>query len=211
MKKLLILFVMLTASTALSLAQNANRSGFFLEAGAGATVGSTPRVSYTLTNNDFTFKCASGLSVDFGLGYRLRTSSHWAYEFKANAQSVTSYLKDSFVARALPVGFRYTSVEIWRNFSLYCHFNIGGALAAGRGKIDPWSDLKPDAHYVPVEGFDDDLGFGAACSLGLGINLTTHFYMEYCWDSQAIFGAYGKDGKGTYHWGMSGLVIGYRF
>lgn len=211
MKKLLILFVMLTASTALSLAQNANRSGFFLEAGAGATVGSTPRVSYTLTNNDFTFKCASGLSVDFGLGYRLRTSSHWAYEFKANAQSVTSYLKDSFVARALPVGFRYTSVEIWRNFSLYCHFNIGAALATNNGKIDPYSDLDISGNDTPIEGFKDQLGCGPACSLGIGINLTTHFYMEYCWDSQAVFNTCGNDGKGMHHWGMSGLVIGYRF
>lgn len=200
-------------------AQNANRSGFFLEAGVGGTVGSTPRSSFSTIDNVFTFKCRSGLMVDFGLGYRLRFSPHWAYEFKVNAQSNPSNIVNDFVGRALPVGFRYTSVEVWRNFSLYAHFNAGAAISATRGMIGNtfgyntyYDNLMTEGMKdFNIKGFKDSPGLGVSYSLGIGVNVTTHFYVEYCWDAQYMFACYGKNGKGNLHWGMSGIVLGYRF
>lgn len=215
MKKILLLLIMAFTAASATFAQNANRSGFFLEAGIGGTVGSTPRSSFSTTDNVFTFKCRSGMMVDFGLGYRLRFSPHWAYEFKVNAQSNPGNIINDFTGRALPVGFRYTSVEVWRNFSLYCHFNVGGAISASNGQVgwygmDQMTDNMQD---VEIKGFNGDghEAFGAAYSLGIGVNVTTHFYVEYCWDAQYMFSCYRKNGKGNLHWGMSGIVLGYRF
>lgn len=214
MKKMLLLLALAFMTALATFAQNANRSGFFLEAGVGATVGSTMRSSFSITDDVFTFKCRTGMTVDFGLGYRLRFSPHWAYEFKANAQSNPDNIVNDFVGRALVAGFRYTSVEVWRNFSLYGHFNVGGAIAANRGMIDYGTihgPLTNDMQNVKIKSFIGDEGFGAAYSLGIGVNVTTHFYVEYCWDAQYMFSCYGKNGKGNLHWGMSGIVLGYRF
>lgn len=200
-------------TTMATFAQNANRSGFFLEAGVGNTVGSTPRTSFSINNEVFSVKCRSGMMVDFSFGARFRVSPHWAYEIKATAQSNADNITDNLVGRGLPIGFRYTSVEVWRNFSLYCHFNAGVAVAANTGKFGyaVARDMTEGMTDVKLKGYEDAPGLGAAYSLGIGVNITTHFYLEYCWDAQYMFNCYGKNGKENLHWGMSGVAVGYRF
>ncbi|MDE7420574.1 MAG: hypothetical protein K2N35_10230 [Muribaculaceae bacterium] len=194
-------------SSGIAMAQNANRHGFFLELGIGGLVGDTPRSSIFTTDNVLKYKYLSGGSADFGLGGRVRFGNHWAYEIKAEAQFPFANPIHSLVGRALPIGFRYTSVEIYRNYSLYTHFNLGGAVTMNRGLCNSDQLLLPNMNEVSL----DYVGFGAAYSLGVGVNITTHLYIEAVFNGQVILESYGKNGKGTNNYGMVGCVAGYRF
>ena len=208
MKKVLILLLLVILSVGVTKAQNANRNGFFLELGVGGLVGSTPRSSILVTDNIVKYKCLTGGASEVGLGARFRFANHWAYEIKAEAQFPFANPIHSLVGRVLPIGFRYTSVELYKNYSLYGHFNIGGAIVVNGGICDE----------LPVNMNEDKLGYvdggeryGAAYSLGLGINITTHLYIEAVFDGQVIFNSYGKTGLNTNNYGMVGCVVGYRF
>lgn len=219
MNRLLVALLLLLGMAETLSAQNANRSGFFLEAGFGGTIGNTPRKGFFISNNRIMNLYNAGPAVDFGLGYRFRTATHWAYEVKAEGQTCLSNPVNALVGRFLPVGFRYTSVEFWRNFSLYGHFNLGGAIAVNNGKISayyreniPTSVLTPDMDdAATINGFKGENAFGGAYSLGIGVNITTHFYAEACFNGQWMFGCWGRNGHGAYHWGMAGAILGYRF
>ena len=215
MKRFLILIILTLSFAGLTSAQNANRSGFLVEVGIGGMVGNTPRSSILITNNVMQYKCASGTAVDLGLGYRFRFKSHWAYELKAEVQTGLSDPVNTLVGRFLPLGFRYTSVEVWRNYSLFVHFNIGGAVSVNRGVI-AYDNFENDTFYPntpdrPIKGYVGKEGFGPAYSLGLGANITTHFYAEACWDGQALIDSYGKNGRGIVNGGIVAFILGYRF
>ncbi|MDE6548927.1 MAG: hypothetical protein K2L22_08015 [Muribaculaceae bacterium] len=211
MKRYVLLILVAILTSGIATAQNANRSGFFLEAGIGGLIGNTPRNSFSITDNVMYYKCLSGAAADFGLGARARMNNHWAYEFKAEATIPLNNPINALVGRCLPVGFRYTSPEIWRNYSLYTHFNVGGAIVVNGGIAHSNEVLLPNLNYVKFGYVDGGERYGAAYSLGLGINITTHFYVEAVFDGQAIFNSYGKNGLGTNVYGMVGCVVGYRF
>ncbi|MBD5358235.1 MAG: hypothetical protein HDR88_14795 [Bacteroides sp.] len=215
MKKFLIFILLWVTAIGSGMAQNANRSGFFLEAGIGGLVGDNVRTSISTTDNVMSYKCLSGMAGDFGLGYRLRFKRHWAYEVKAEGTIPFQDPIHALIGRFLPIGFRYTSGELWRNYSLYTHFNLGGAISVNGGKIghDNLSNetLYPNMSDNKIKGYRYKEGYGAAYSLGVGINITTHFYAEACWDGQVLFDCYGKNGRGTLNGGMVAFVIGYRF
>lgn len=215
-------------------AQNANRSGFFMELGIGGLVGNTPRSSLSIADNIVYYKCVSGAAVDFGMGARFKTSNHWAYEFKAEGQIPLSNPANALVGRLLPVGFRYTSGELWRNYSIFVHLNIGGAITVCNGMVgrdnlrmnaseaNKISDiilsessaaevLYPDTPEMKIKGYVGLEGYGVAYSAGIGINLTTHLYVEGCFNAQAMFNCFGKNGKETLNYGIAALILGYRF
>lgn len=202
-------------STGITFAQNANRSGFLLELGVGGIVGSTPRTVIFIKDNQMSYNCLSGGAVNFGLGYRIRIVNNWAYEAKVEAQIPFGNPIQSLVGRALPIGFRYTTNEIWRNYSLFAHANIGGALVINNGILDGYyyddkvTSTEQEIKINRREGGKD--GFGVAYSVGVGINLTNHFYIEGCFDGQAMFNCYGKNGKGYLNYGIFAFALGYRF
>lgn len=221
-------------TSGIATAQNANRSGFFMELGIGGMVGDTPLSSISITDNVVYYKCLTGAAADFGLGGRFRFADHWAYEIKAEAQIPLDNPVNALVGRALPIGFRYISGELWRNYSIYAHINLGGAVSVnrgiiGRGNIDfnssdnkniidyikdhGWEDgvLTPDLPTSDLKGYVGLEGYGVAYSLGIGVNITTHLYLEGCLNAQSIIGGYGKDGKGMLNYGNASCVIGYRF
>ena len=212
MKKLILLLLVTIAAIGGLHAQNANRNGIFVELGVGGYVGSTPRSEIGIFDNQLMFKCLGGGAFSIGTGYRLKFSPHWAYEVKAEAQTAFSNPIHSLVGRFLPVSFRYTSSELWRNYSLYGHINLGAAIAVQAGEyIDYHQSEIPVDSYSRLKGYWGGERVGPAYSLGVGVNLTTHFYVEACYNGQSIINAFGKNDKGTLNYGVVGVVVGYRF
>ncbi|MDE6480494.1 MAG: hypothetical protein K2L45_09505 [Muribaculaceae bacterium] len=211
MKRLYLLILIAVLTTGIAASQNANRSGFFLELGFGGLVGDTPRYSFSIAENVLSYRCLAGAAGDFGFGGRFRMGNHWAYELKAEVQLPLKNPINSMIGRVLPVGFRYTSVEIVRNYSLYAHLNIGGAITVNRGIIDTECILLPNIGETKLGYFAGAEGYGVAYSIGVGANVTTHLYFESSFNGQAIFRSYGKNGLGTNNYGIVGLFVGYRF
>lgn len=223
-KKLLFLMLMAIFSSEFAFGQNANRNGFFLELGAGGFVGCTPRTSIFTKDNVMYFNCLSGAAADFGVGGRFRINNHWAYEVKGEGQFAIGQSIKEVIGRFLPVGFRYTSIELWKNYSLYAHMNIGMAMTGKTGWIydgnlnynsyfNWYGVLFPNMPSVNIEPatYSMDIRLGLAYSIGVGVNLTTHLYLEGCMNAQAMFNCYGRNGKGLLHYGMVAGIIGYRF
>lgn len=192
-------------------AQNANRHGFFLELGVGGIVGSTPRNYISFNQNDIQFKCLSGAAGSFGIGGRIRIGQHWAYEIKADAMIPMNDPIYALVGRGMPIGFRYTSVELWQNYSLYAHFNLGGAIVVNNGYYSS-NDVSwiPDPTEIKLR-YNSRESYGVAYSVGVGVNLTTHLYVEGCFNAQAMFGIQRKNGYGVSNYGMVACAVGYRF
>lgn len=200
MKRLFWFIVLLMANIFTICAQNSNRSGLFIEVGLGGVVGSTPTEREHEENGVIHLEGASGASFQIAIGGRVPIiNRHWAYEGKIEALSSFSNLDVSLVLRCLPLGLRYSSSEIWKNISLYGHFDLGAALSRNNGN-----------HYKEkIQGWMDGTG-GLAYSLGLGLNLTPRIYLECSWNGQSLFNAKGKTREGTLTGGIMGVTLGYR-
>lgn len=212
-------------TSGIATAQNANRHGFFLEAGIGGLVGNTPRMSIWIKDNVVYNKFVHGTTADLGLGGRFRIGNHWAYEVKAEGMIPLCDPIKAIVGRFLPIGFRYTSGELWKNYSIYAHANIGGAVTRlsgilGYNNWDYSSTIKdnydnyygiiiPDGTTIKLKSAS--YRFGASYSMGLGINVTTHLYIEGCFNAQVMFDCLGKNNSSMLHFGVVSGVIGYRF
>lgn len=211
MKKILMTLLIILAAIPAAFAQNANRSGFFLELAGGGITGDSPAIGYSVANNTVNMECAGGAALNLGFGYRLATSRHWAYEFRAEGQTSAKKPDMSLVIKILPAGFRYTSSEIFGNSSIFAHLNVGGAIGAINASYTrTLGTASPNMETQYAKMFDKG-SFGVAYEAGVGINITTHLYAEALWDSQVMLSTYGKNGNGTLHWGMAGVRIGYRF
>lgn len=208
MKKVLFLLVFCVLATRAATAQNANRSGFFIEGAVGGTTGNTPRTSYGLDNENLTMYHAHGTAVNFALGFRARISSYAAYEFSLEAQSPVDAFKTQPVFKVMPLSFRFTTKEFWRNYSFYINFRIGGAIG-NKGEFYG-SDPLQDDNIIDVNLFRG-MSAGAAYQIGVGINLSNHFYAGFSWDAQLMFQQIRNLEPENIHWGMTGLRLGYRF
>lgn len=205
MKKTLLL-MMFAIVTMCGYAQNANRSGIFLEIGAGGTIGDSPatEIHTSLAVNDgklieaVTIKRDTGIKFNIATGYRYAVSNNWAIEMKA-----TGVKYNDFVLKLMP-GARYTSKELFSNVSMYIAPNIGISYDFG-------------AEYDPC---------GLAFNLGVGLNLTERIYVGVNFEGQYYFeesylsfdyNGYGNDyykfdKYAAYQYrGTIGLNIGYRF
>lgn len=192
-------------------AQNANRKGFFLEAGIGGLIGNTPRTTLSVKDNVVQYECLTGTAANLSVGSRNRISKHWAYELQCDVQVPFEKPSQNLTIRVLPLGFRYYSNELFKNYSLYCHFNVGGAMVYNSGRISYIRDLNLNIPTEDVEHCNYSIGGGIAYLIGVGVNITTRLYIEGRLSSQLIFNGFGKDGKGLLHYGMPAGVIGYRF
>ena len=218
MKKVLLLLTFCLIAAAAAVAQNANRNGFFMEVAVGGTTGSTPLTSYGILNGNLALYHAHGTSVNFTMGVRRRISSYAAYELALELQSPTDAIKTQPVAKLMPLSFRFTTPEFWRNFSFYINFRLGGAIGS-KGRLDYFDTYNPfdseilengknERYDVPL--FKHVVG-GAAYQFGLGVNLSNHFYAGFSWDAQYMFNQHRNGKADNLHWGMAGLLLGYRF
>lgn len=197
-KRSSIIFVLILTCFSNLNGQNANRKGFFIEAGLGKMIGNNVRVNMYVENDLLYDYFASGYAFDIGCGYRFPTSSHWACEIKADLQSPFSYINKAFTIRILPFGVRFVSGELWKNLSIYSHINVGYALCRTDGDYDYIGELL------------DYYCHGLSGSIGLGINITPRFYIEGFCNPQGLFGAFGKKGHGFLIGGMAGVMVGWR-
>ena len=212
MKKLLLLFVLVLSVAASSVAQNANRSGVFVEAGTGILVGTPPISDFKYDNNKLSFKTPKSPDINFSIGYRRAFSNAFAWEIKVEPSFAPNYTKTTFVIALIP-GFRYTTKEIFGNSSLYFGINVGFAMGT-----------RQDYYSYSNEEFNDlCYSCGAKFSICGGFNITSAFYAgAYCnysilpkqiskisdftTDEFGIF-SYGKINL----WGSVGIRLGYRF
>ena len=224
MKRIFLLTLLAFLLSGIATAQNANRHGFFLEAGIGGMVGSTPRMSIEIVDNVVYNKCVYGTAVDLGLGGRFRIGNHWAYEVKAEGMIPLCDPINAIVGRFLPIGFRFTSGEVWKNYSVYAHANLGAALTGLSGEISRYNSsystqivreyendgiIIPDASTIRLKL--GDARVGASYSVGLGVNLNQHLYLEGCFDAQVMFNCCRKSADSILHFGAPLCVVGYRF
>lgn len=210
MKRFFLLMLLTILLSGIASAQNANRNGFFLEAGIGGLIGNTPRMSIEIVDNIVYNKCVYGTAADLALGGRFRIGNHWAYEVKAEGMIPLCDPINAIVGRFLPIGFRYTSGELWKNYSIYAHANIGGALTGLSGEISTLKDIIfPDATSIRLN--NHDVRGGASYSVGLGVNLNQHLYLEGCFNAQVMFDCFRKSNYSILHYGAPSFVVGYRF
>lgn len=208
--KRIILLIAVAVLAVSGYAQNANRSGFFAEASAGATMGNAPLKNYSVYTVDEGNKIvkyrekvySGGFMPEVGLGYRWATSNNFAVDVKLKYQ----YLSDNSKIKLMP-GIRYTSAELSKssNVSLYVSANIGA-----QGGNDP---------------ADDVFRVGFAYELSVGFNITSKLYAGLIWSAGLGYKEYNyvghidgsfedvnlNDLDNNYHYGLLGLTIGYRF
>lgn len=216
MKKLLLLFALVISVAASSVAQNANRSGVFVEAGTGFLVGSVPfKDKIEWKNNTLTAYKPGGPDINLAVGYRRATSSVFAWEFKFETSSTPQAI--STLVLAFMPGIRYTTKEIFGNTSLYFGFDVGFAM--GYCQEQPYSSFISDLKLDSDEQSDLDLyfeSFGVKFSVSAGFNITTSFYAGLYWDYNVVsakifnYESLKKDGMSS-NWGSLGLRLGYRF
>ena len=219
--------LLLTFATG-ALAQNANRSGFFIEGGVGLPVGSLPVKGTKWENNKLYLLRPSGPDVNIAIGYRRATSRVFAWELKAEASTMPSSFSNATVIALMP-GIRYTTKELFGNTSMYFGFDAGVAMG----------QLNDDYYYyegryneitlnTPKESDFSDGDFsslGGKINLSVGFNISSSFYAGLYWDFCCIANQYSfsiddeaydykgvsykKDGNAV--WGSAGVRLGVRF
>lgn len=220
MKKYILVITLLFAVAMAGYSQNANRSGFFLEAGAGFPIGTPPLKGIEWKNNTLMGYYPGGTEINFGFGYRRASSRCFAWEVKAEASTVSSSFRHSLVLAAMP-GIRYTTKELFGNTSLYFGLNVGFAYAPMMS--DMWNGIyRDDENDLDL---DDGNSLGAKLLLNVGVNITSSFYAGLYFDynvmSDMIQGFSSEDSynyreyfspvQSWGSWGAVGLRLGYRF
>lgn len=171
MKKMIFMLLLAVLSVAGVSAQNANRSGFFLELGAGGFVINPPMLKVTTTykqtgtsvpstisGNDV-IEYENVLKYSFNVGYRFAKSRHWAVDCRLNCMFSDGMLDEMFVV-GIMYGARYVSPELFRNFSLY------GALSVG-----------PMFRLDKIDYVSGDVNIYGGANFELGCNLSNKLYM----------------------------------
>lgn len=195
MKKFLLLMSAALFCVALQ-AQNANRSGLFVELGGGFTAGDSPNQAGKIvsefvpsTDNNAAINLyrkvdkTSGACVDLGVGYRWATSLHFAFEVKLQAMSHVSNFTETLAINLKP-GVRYTSREIIGTTSLYANANAG------------------------LGAFVDNTTLSVPYEVGVGFNFGNNISAGLVWDAQYAVSKHEYHGA---HYGMAGIRLGYRF
>ncbi len=209
MKKLIIAFLALVAFVGAN-AQNANRGGFFIEAGIGGTTGTSPRTALFMDGNNLMAKFAGGAAFDVQFGVRAKTSNHCAFDLRIGAMAPFSAVSSTPVFKLMP-GLRYTSTEIFGNMSIYGTVAVGGAVSFKHEFYTDGNPIPTDGSEVKFGLGDGDACFGVSYTVAVGLNITNHFYAGPVWDAQYMIHQTRLSSDQNLHWGMFGIQLGYRF
>lgn len=222
MKKILLLFAVFIMTTNNLIAQNANRSGVFLELQGGAALGDV----IVPTDNDCTpvdqrnpAYLQGGMTGSIDAGYRWSTSSFFAIEAKVGMWTNFADLKNTYNIRLMP-GIRWTSRDLSNTLSMYAGWNVGIGLF-------PSNDSRSTGLLIPIE-LSAGLNLGKNLYLGIVVNyLVNHITFDtrtriYRIDGNDIV-LYRPDNSYTYNsnyrhfcfnilnYFSLGLKIGYKF
>lgn len=213
MKKLLLILAFIITVVTSGFAQNANRSGVFLEAGAGTYFGKLPLSRIQWKDNKLSVLKVADPDINFALGYRRATSRVFAWEIRVEG-AIDGNVSSATVVAVMP-GFRFTTKEIFGNTSVYFGLNLGVAL--GTSQYFDYIILNQDSNS------SNDLdAYGGKILLYGGLNITHSFYagvylnLNGISDQMSEFGtsSSGSDflsDKGLNLWGSFALRLGYRF
>lgn len=204
------MLIVAVAAVALgALAQNANRSGIFVELGGGMVAGTTPTYKIECDHGVLKGYNLTGFGANFGAGYRIAVSRACAVEVKAEASAGMKSIGDTYVIGILP-GFRYTTREILGNMSMYFGVNGGVSFSNGVYRVGSYSsDI--DINAVQEIYLGRDMKIGGSYGLTVGLNFTNSFYGGLFWDGYLCTeGLRGLENK-LLHWGTAGLRLGFRF
>lgn len=184
MKRILLILTAFLSLVGMATAQNANRSGVFLELGGGPTFGTKLLKDVEWTGSSLIVKKAGSGEANLGVGYRKASSRVFAWEIKAQLSTMPSDLEGSHTFALMP-GFRYTTKELFGNVSMYFGLNAGVAIMPqAKGYYYGGIDLiigQPD--YMD---FDNGLSVGGKIDLQAGLNLTTKIYLGLFFDCTII-------------------------
>ena len=193
----MILFAGIVLATSSVFGQNANRRGFFVELQGGAALGEVLYLEPMDGGQNPIAYLKGGFVGSLDLGYRFRTSRHFALEAKVGLWSDFADFGNTWNFRILP-GIRWTSSEFGKNQSAFIALNTG----FGFGGYDYYSYFT-----VPVE-------------LGAGINFTPNLYAGIVWEYNLFV---GEDDEYHFHFGNNSyskcgrtynslaIRLGYRF
>ncbi len=210
MKKLVLLIVAVFTLSIAAWGQNANRSGIFIEAGAGVLAGRTPTYKIEIDHGIVKGYNVGGAGLNLALGYRYATSRSCAVELKVEGSASPKAIVPTLVLGIMP-GFRYTTRELFSNISLF--FGVNAGFAAGYETHMPYlrigHNMYDNAAY--------DIGhygigsIGGCYGLTLGMNITSSLYAGLFWDGYILNDKHRGIEKGMLHWGTAGLRLGFRF
>jgi len=207
MKKLILTLLAAIALCLTAAAQNANRSGIFLEIGAGGVGGQPPAFKYSLDQDILKAHTISGFGADFSVGYRYATSSFCAIEIKAKALLPTKDI-ENFITLCIMPGFRYTSRELFGNISLFLDINAGVAFG-NKNYCDvrfyAFTNYQEDEIYTDLFVMP-----GFSYELSAGLNFTSNLYAGVFWNGLIVEQIREVLGENL-HWGLGGVRLGYRF
>lgn len=213
MKKIIPIIILLVACSTSNYAQNANRSGFFIEGGAGFLVGNPPIKKVIWKDNVLSAVKPSGPDINLGLGYRRASSRAFAWEVKTQFSIVPS-AKNTMNLAILP-GIRYTTTEIFSNTSLYFGLNVGFALGTESSFYAP--GMYPDQNWERSPDIYDFCSVGGKINLTAGFNVSSSFYAGLYFDYSIMNSQFGRleqletENFDVNSWGSVGVRLGYRF
>ena len=163
MKKILLLFAVFIMTTNNLIAQNANRSGVFVELQGGAAIGDV--LQYRIGTNPiddvlyyklgyffYSTYLKGGVTTSLDFGYRWTTSNHLSLDAKIGVNANLAEFKYTYAIRLMP-GIRWTSNDFWGSTSLFLSLNAGVG-------VTPTHHIRLS---IPIE-------------LSAGLNFTSHIY-----------------------------------
>lgn len=160
--------MLLTMGISVGIAQNANRSGVFVELAGGIPIGDIYGNGYVdgyiydySLNNQYIDVAApnmylkGGVELYFSVGYRYALNENWAVGLQAGIEGNVDAFEETFKVPKGMLGVRWTSGDFKNGMSFYIQPQAGFAL-----------NIKNSGIYVPA-GVD------------LGFNLTNHMYLGF--------------------------------
>ncbi len=203
MKKLLFLLLLACASIG-ACAQNANRTGFFMELSYGGCVGYTNVNEVTWTGSSVEIQPLTCSAFKLDLGPRIRLGRFLALDVNVGLQGL---IQKSFENLSVGGGLalRFTSPELFKNMSLYASAGAGYYRAITHKKqhnIDIVNDAYgyQEATEPGVYKIDHTWGW-LPLSFKVGLNFTNHLYGGLIFDYSVV---------GAGH-NLLGAQVGYRF
>lgn len=182
------------------MAQNANRSGIFVEAGLGFGMGSLPTIiGAELKDSELKVKKATGFGFDIATGYRYAYNKSSALELKLKYETLVKSVPATSAIKIMPGYKQFVSKALGGSY-----FGINaGVIISSKGSTNRLG-------YVETAGFLNPMSVGFAYEVELGKCLTSNQYVGLFWDYQYLKGNSIK-GYEKRDYGMLGLQYGYRF
>lgn len=193
--------------TSTMLAQNANRTGIFIEVGAGYSMGNTPMINASVSDETVHFDYTDGTGIFLDGGWRQAMSAHSALEAKIQLQFNYKNTAPTTFIKFMPGYKFFFSNKGFKN--LYLGANIGVAIGSSVA-VQKYS--KTNSKYdtlEPAKAFDDKR-IGLAYSTEIGYNLTSDSYIALSWEGQYIKQS-SPVGYSMRNWGLIGAKFGYKF